>query len=183
MRNFNRAFVTLIEHEGYYANVEGDRGGETYMGIARNIHHTWRGWEVIDTYKKNACKRELPNNYRIDSVKLDKLVKDFYYRTFWLRHSLDKISDYNLQYIIFDWCVNSGVYGAKHVQKLVGATPDGIIGTVTVGLINGFEPLRLFEIIKKRRITYYNQIAKIGQNAKFLSNWLSRINSINYINT
>ncbi|MBX9449807.1 MAG: hypothetical protein KL787_08850, partial [Taibaiella sp.] len=26
------------------ANVAGDRGGETYKGIARNIHPKWQGW-------------------------------------------------------------------------------------------------------------------------------------------
>lgn len=41
MKTFNELFEGVIKHEGYYANVIGDRGGETYMGVARNLHPNW----------------------------------------------------------------------------------------------------------------------------------------------
>lgn len=40
MADFNPAFEAMIKDEGGYVlhNVEGDRGGMTYAGIARNMN-------------------------------------------------------------------------------------------------------------------------------------------------
>jgi lysozyme family protein len=176
---YSQIFAKVIEHEGYYANVEGDRGGETYMGIARNIHPTWEGWKLIDEYKR--IHGELSRNQKIEGTTIQSLVEKFYFEKYWTANGIHLIENYNLQYIIFDWCVNSGIYGAKNVQRIVGATPDGIIGKKTASLINTFAPEHLFKIIKHARINYYRAIAKKGQNYKFLDGWLNRINSINYI--
>ncbi len=40
-KTFDELFDGVIKHEGYYANVTGDNGGETYMGVARNLHPKW----------------------------------------------------------------------------------------------------------------------------------------------
>ena len=53
-KTFDELFEGVIKHEGYYANVSGDRGGETYMGVARNLHPNWEGWPVIDLYKSEV---------------------------------------------------------------------------------------------------------------------------------
>lgn len=37
--------------EGGYANVLGDKGGETYMGISRVYWPSWPGWPVIDDWR------------------------------------------------------------------------------------------------------------------------------------
>lgn len=178
MKTFNDAFKTVIEHEGYYANVIGDRGGETYMGIARVIHPTWDGWAIIDGYKNNYG--EIKRNQKLDIIVLDSMVEKFYFQKYWVGNGIHLIENYNLQYIIFDWCVNSGRFGAKKVQRIVGAKPDGIIGKFTALLINHFNPLELFNTIKSARINYYHVISEKGQNIKFLKGWLKRINSINY---
>lgn len=178
MKNFDKAFKTVIEHEGYYANIEGDKGGETYMGIARNIHPTWRGWKYIDQHKE--LYGIIARNQKIEGITIETLVVKFYFEKYWTKNGIHLIDNYNLQYIIFDWCVNSGIYGAKHVQRIVGTKADGIIGKITTTLINDFDPEHLFKIIKHARINYYKAIAKKGQNAKFLNGWLKRINSINY---
>lgn len=180
MKQFDYIFAKVIEHEGYYANVEGDRGGETYMGIARNIHSDWEGWRVIDQYKE--VYGELKRNERIPGITIQTLVEKFYYEDYWLNNGINLINDFNLKYIIFDWCVNSGTYGAKHVQKLVGVKADGLIGSITAKAINDKTPLHLFKIIKHARINYYHAISKNGQNEQFLNGWLKRINSINYTN-
>lgn len=178
MTNFDKIFKKVIEHEGYYANVVGDRGGETYMGIARVIHPTWEGWEFIDQYKKRCG--DLSRNEQIPSAKLDSMVEKFYFERYWTKNGIHLIENYNLQYIIFDWCVNSGVYGAKQVQRIVKVKPDGIIGKMTAIAINSTMPTELFETIKLSRINFYIAISKKGMNSKFLKGWLKRINSINY---
>lgn len=178
MSDFERLFKNIIKHEGYYANVPGDKGGETYMGIARNIHPDWKGWKYIDDYKKNVGR--LKRNQKIESISLDTLVEIFYYEKYYLANGINLINNFNLKYIIFDWCVNSGVYGAKNVQRIVGVEQHGIIGKKTAKAINESNAMALFFDIKNARVEYYHAISKKGQNYKFLDGWLARINSIKW---
>jgi len=178
MKNFEKAFVTVIKHEGYYANVEGDKGGETYMGIARNIHPTWDGWPLVDQYKK--VNGVIKRNQKIEGILIQSMVEKFYFEKYWTKNGIHLIENYSLQYIIFDWCVNSGRHGAKDIQRIVGTIADGIIGKNTAKLINEANSEELFGNIKAARINFYHKISKKGMNYKFLKGWLKRIDSINY---
>ena len=81
MKTFDELFEGVIKHEGYYANVKGDKGGETYMGVARKLHPKWEGWKYIDSYKEMHGKIEW--NFKLDIPELTQLVKDFYRKTFY----------------------------------------------------------------------------------------------------
>nr|WP_319401851.1 glycosyl hydrolase 108 family protein [uncultured Carboxylicivirga sp.] len=181
-KTFDELFEGVIKHEGFYANVEGDRGGEMYMGVARNLHPTWRGWKIIDAYKAEHGK--IRHNQNLNIVELYELVKVFYRHTFYHTNRIESISHGALQEIIFDWCVNSGRYGSKRVQRVLnqfysaGLITDGIIGYKTLSAINSCEPEELFDEIKNARIRYYHQIAKKGKNYLFLEGWLKRIGEI-----
>jgi len=182
MKTFDELFDGVIKHEGYYANVTGDKGGETYMGVARNLHPNWEGWQMIDAYKEahGAIKR----NAKIDIPGLTKWVKDFYKKEFYDKYKIGYIVSGSLQEIIFDWCVNSGYWGSCGTQKVLNRffdcdlKLDGIIGKNTIKEINSSNPELLFNAIKSARIHYYHTIAKRGQNHKFLKGWLRRINTI-----
>lgn len=182
MKTFDELFEGVIKHEGYYANVTGDRGGETYMGIARNLHPNWEGWAVIDVYKSEVGK--IKHNAKIDIDGLTFLVKEFYRHTLYHKYQIESIKNGALQEIIFDWCVNSGRWGSRGVQRVLNQffdadlKLDGIIGKNTLNAINASEPETLFDAIKAARINYYHIIAKKGQNHKFLKGWLRRIEKI-----
>lgn len=78
MANFALFIPKLFHHEGGYALVKGDKGGETYRGIARKFHPTWSGWKFIDAKKaKGAIK------YKTIFLELEEPVKSFYKRNFW----------------------------------------------------------------------------------------------------
>jgi len=184
MKTFDELYDRVIKHEGYYANIKGDRGGETYMGVARNLHPNWEGWQIIDDYKSTY---EVPKrNTKIDIPELTAMVKEFYKSTFYDRYNIGYIVSGSLQEIIFDWCVNSGYWGSCGVQKVLNRffdcdlKLDGIFGKNTVKAINSCHPETLFNAIKSARINYYNTIAQRGQNHKFLTGWLKRINAITY---
>ncbi len=187
MKTFDELFDGVIKHEGYYANVTGDRGGETYMGVARNLHPKWQGWAIIDDYKEmhGAIKR----NTKIDNPELTQFVKDFYKHTFYDHYRIGSINNGSLQEIIFDWCVNSGHWGSSGVQRVLNQflnadlKMDGIIGKHTLSVMNACEPRTLFNAIKKARIRYYYTISKKGQNHKFLKGWLRRIDSIQFLSS
>jgi lysozyme family protein len=183
-KTFDELFDGVIKHEGYYANVEGDKGGETYMGVARNLNPNWKGWAIIDAYKQEHGK--IKWNMKIEDDKLAQLVKDFYKKTFYDGFRIDAILHGSLQEIIFDWCVNSGRWGSRGVQRVLNQSfdhdlkMDGIIGWNTLTAINICEPKELFWEIKKARIRYYHSIAKKGRNHLFLEGWLKRIGSIEF---
>jgi len=183
-KTFDELFDGVIKHEGYYANVEGDRGGETYMGVARNLHPDWKGWEYIDAYKETYGS--IKRNFKIDVPELTQLVKGFYKAEFYHRYNIDKIKHGSLQEIIFDWCVNSGHWGARGVQRTLNQffecelKMDGIIGKQTIEAIEKCSSQTLFDAIKMARINYYHTIAKRGQNFRFLKGWLRRIEVIVY---
>ncbi len=183
-KTFNELFDGVIKHEGYYANVSGDKGGETYMGIARNLHPDWEGWEFIDSYKLTFGV--LKRNTKIDIPELTTLVKMFYKQSFYKKYRIDSINSGSLQEIIFDWCVNSGYWGSCGVQKVLNRffdcdlKMDGIIGNQTIAAINSCAPEQLFNAIKSARIHYYHIIAKKGQNQIFLKGWLRRINAFHF---
>lgn len=180
-KTFDELFEGVIRHEGYYANVTGDKGGETYMGIARNLHPDWEGWAVIDVYKSEVGR--IKHNAKIEIPGLTFLVKEFYRHTFYHKYRIESINHEALQEIIFDWCVNSGYWGSCGVQKVLNRffdsdlKLDGIIGNQTVAAINACNPEQLFNAIKAARIHYYEVIARKGENAKFLEGWLRRIES------
>jgi lysozyme family protein len=184
MKTFDELFDGVIKHEGYYANVTGDRGGETYMGVARNLHPNWKGWKIIDAYKEKVVR--IKHNTKINNDELSQLVKEFYRKTFYKVYRIENIKNSSLQEIIFDWCVNSGHWGSQGVQRVLNQhfdhdlKLDGIIGNITIAAINHCLPQTLFDVIKIARIRYYHAIAKNGQNYKFLKGWLKRIDSIEF---
>jgi lysozyme family protein len=180
---FNDALQTVLKHEGYYANVVGDRGGETYQGIARKFHPDWTGWEIIDQEKKNRGGR-LQWNHKVQHPLLDGFVARFYKTKFWDRIMLDQVNDENMQHIIFDAYVNMGANAIVVLQRVLNSlgkniAVDGGMGPITVRTVNSVNPETLFSTYKKARVDYYRAIAT-GSNAKFLKGWLRRINSFNY---
>lgn len=165
----------ILPNEGYFANLTGDPGGETYSGIARTINPNWAGWSAVDSYVNNkGGLSQMKNNEQIPLA--DSYVSDFY-NNLWNTTKMDEIYDQNLANIIFDFIVNSGEsIAGKHIQKLVGATPDGIIGDQTITAINNQNPTTLFNAIKADRASFYTQLAsKSAAYANFLSGWMNRL--------
>lgn len=81
---FEKAFPEMIGHEGGYANVSGDTGGETYKGISRNNFPNWEGWPMIDAVKKKGITKAADiNNAFTKDAEMAEMVKRFYFINFW----------------------------------------------------------------------------------------------------
>lgn len=105
MANFNLAFERTKKFEGGYVNDKSDRGGETYVGIARNFHPNWRGWVIIDQQKS---KPNFPANLK-ECKELEPLISSFYKSIFWDAVWGDKIIKQNVADDLYDTAVNMGV--------------------------------------------------------------------------
>lgn len=117
MANFDLAYLTTMSHEGLYSNDPRDRGGETWKGIARNVHPNWPGWVLIDSVKKQANR----NNLAAELNNVDELeacVQLFYETHFWKVNKLDEITDQEIANEVFDTGVNQGTRtAAMYLQE------------------------------------------------------------------
>lgn len=83
--------------------------------------------------------------------------------------------------LVVDMAFLSGVKPTvKKVQQIVGADVDGIVGKQTITYINCYDPETLFNDLKEMRAKWLEQIAKKGNNKKFLKGWMNRLNSIQF---
>ncbi len=165
MANFELAFRQCLENEGGYvlSNTEADQGGETYAGIARNMHSEWPGWSLIDDGDRN-------------SAKLHGLVKTFYKENFWDKVQGDDIQDQSIAITIFDFSVNAGIKTASILaQRAVGADADGSIGPKSLEKLNRVSGTAFLPMYAVLKIKHYCEIC--NHNAiqkKFLLGWINR---------
>jgi len=118
--NFDLAFERLIGHEGGYVWHEKDPGGETKFGIS---------------------KRSYPGE-DISGLTLN-MAKQIYMRDYWGPSGCDAVPD-AIKFDLFDMAVNSGVQAAvKCLQRAVGVTPDGVLGSVTLQAVQSMPAARL----------------------------------------
>lgn len=161
MADFNPAFEAMIKNEGGYVlhDVQGDRGGMTYAGIARNMQPGWPGWGLIDR------KEPVPAQ----------LVRDFYRQQFWTPIRGDDISSQVIAQTIFDFHVNAGGVAIKLAQLVVGSTPDGAMGNKTVAALNATEPGKFVMAYALAKIARYRDIVRKDKTQiKFLLGWINR---------
>lgn len=178
---FSQELPKILALEGGYANVPGDRGGETYKGISRVNFPNWPGWTIVDQNKP------LKYNQVIKDPILDNQVNGFYKKYFWDSLNIDKLPA-PVQGILFDFAINSGnVTAAKAFQKVLRDTTgaklviDGVIGKGTINAANKANQKNLFDNLKNYRLNFYNRI--IDQNpsqAKFYDGWINRLNSFEF---
>lgn len=165
MADFVPAFERMIQNEGGFklVNIQADRGGQTYAGIARNYHPKWPGWGYIDS-------GDLLN------PALSDLVEDFYRTQFWDKLAGDRITSQIVAESIFDFGVNAGpATAAKLAQIVAGTLPDGSIGPVTLEKLNAMEPAQFALKYALAKIARYAEICnKDRTQSKFLLGWINR---------
>lgn len=169
-----------MKHEGNYANVAGDRGGETYKGIARNIHRTWKGWALIDAWKRQHG--EPRRNQYLPIAGLDELVQAFYKQYYWDKIYGDKFKSAELAMLIFDTYVHSGGTGVKLLQQAanqLGASlkVDGAFGPITFSTINNMSAGKVHDKLKQVRREFLQRLSQRPGQSQFERGWLARIDS------
>lgn len=173
----NKMIALVLKHEGYYANITGDNGGETYMGISRKSFPRWGGWQVIDKNKP------LKYNQHIKDNDLDTMVKRLYFNSFYTPLHIDEIENKELSAHLLDHSVNAGLKnGIKLLQKSINNTinaklkVDGILGEQTMAALAESNQEEVAENFIAGRNQYYkNIVEKKPTQKKFLNGWLKRV--------
>ena len=161
MADLQPAFERMICDEGGYVlhTVKSDRGGMTYAGIARNMHPKWGGWSTIDQGGTPPAQ----------------LVRDFYKVNFWDDIRGDQINNQAIASDIFNFYVNTGRPAKVLAQLVVGATPDGTFGPLTLQALNEADPDKFVLSYAIAKITRYRDIVmKDRTQQKFLLGWINR---------
>ncbi len=150
---YNKAIQIVLHHEGGYVNNPRDKGGETNFGIS---------------------KRAYPY---LDIARLSKdVAAEIYEKDYWDKCRCDNIP-LGLDLCVVDFAVNAGVSRASKVlQEIVGAEPDGIIGSKTLRAIaERTDVLSMITHYHRLRQTYYESLDSFQD---FGSGWTRRNNEI-----
>ena len=150
-------------------NDPDDLGGETNKGV------------TLKTYKL-YCRRKgypQPNIERLKGL-TDEQFTDILKTMYWDVCKADGIVSQSVANAIVDWAWHSGTATAvKEIQNVLGVKADGIIGDITLAVINSLSPLPLFGQIRQARMAYINRICKARPtNEKFRKGWVNRINDM-----
>jgi lysozyme family protein len=147
--NFEQAFSELMKHEGGYTAGVNDPGGETKYGIS---------------------KRAYPQ-LNIGALTLDQAAA-IYRRDYWGPAGCESVPP-SLRMDLFDMAVNSGVRAAaKCLQRAVGETEDGVIGSRTLQAIQSMPAPRLLARFAGERLDF---MTGLPAWANFGKGWARRI--------
>lgn len=163
MADFIQSYERTMGNEGGYklTDIPGDSGGQTYAGIARRFHPNWPGWAYID-------RKEIPPTA---------MVRTFYRDSFWVPIGGDQIADQHIAHTIYDFGVNADPRVAvKLAQVVIGVTPDGSAGPVTLAALNRADPTTFHMAYALAKIKRYMDIVNRNRTqSKFLAGWINRV--------
>lgn len=180
---FENAMEIVFQNEGGYANVEGDKGGATNLGITIGT--------LKAAHKKGLVSHSDPKKLtRAEAVKI-------YREMFWKLSKADKLPD-KLAAVYFDAVVNHGYrVPAKILQQTLNQVAganlvvDGKIGPKTLEALNKYlvdDEMRdryisnLCKVFLDLRQEVYNDIvARNPSQKKFIKGWTNRVNRLRKI--
>ena len=154
--NFKPCLEFVLKHEGGWADHPRDPGGATMKGVTLKVYREYLG--------RNASKEELRN---IPEQHLVEIYKSLY----WDKANCDGFLA-GVDLVVFDMAVNSGVSrSARILQRCVGAVPDGIIGPITMDLVNGIPAKDIIIKFSDGRENFYKSLSTFDT---FGRGWLRR---------
>ena len=155
----------VLSFEGNFSNVLGDKGGATMRGITLS---TFRS-----VYGQGKSVQDLKN---ITDAQWTYIFEKLY----WNKWKADEINSQSIANLLVDWYWNSGSYGIKIPQSVLGVKVDGVVGAKTIAAINNYPSEKeLFVRLWKERQSFFKRIG-VGAQKKFLNGWLRRLDGIQY---
>jgi len=157
--NYDKCLETILHHEGGYVNHPKDPGGETNLGVTKRVYEEFGG------------KKDMKDLTVED-------VAPIYKKGYWDKLKGDDLPG-GLDLCIFDFGVNAGPgRAAKYLQTMIGTTPDGGIGPMTLQALANYveEQGGVDEAIKdyqKERQKYYESLSTFSTFGK---GWTRRVN-------
>ena len=159
-RNWDKAFDSVIVHEGGYVDNPADPGGATNLGCTKAVWEQYVGHSVTKDDIKALTKDD---------------VKPLYKRRYWDAIHGDALPS-GLDYCIFDCAINSGVGRAsKFIQQIVGVPADGAIGNNTIAAISQINPVTLINEFSDKRQAF---LEGLDTFSTFGKGWTRRVQEV-----
>jgi len=155
--NYKKCLETILHHEGGYVNHPKDPGGETNLGVTKRV------------YEEHGGTKDMKDLTVED-------VAPIYKKGYW-----DKLKGGDLpsglDLCVFDFGVNAGPgRAAKYLQSLIGTTPDGGIGPMTLKAVSEYVTEHglktTIEQYQSERQKYYEGLSTF---ATFGKGWTRRV--------
>jgi lysozyme family protein len=158
----------ILKWEGGFSNDPDDLGGATNKGI------TLATFTMYRKIKGGA----IPSVVALQNISNEEWT-DVLKTLFWDKWMADNIKSQSVANLLVDWVWNSGSYGIKIPQSVIGVDIDGIVGQNTLNAVNAADPATLFQKLKIARLQYINRICVAHPaNLKFKQGWINRINAL-----
>lgn len=190
MAKVEKLLPIILKWEGGFVNDPVDKGGATNKGV------------TLATYKRyrQIHKQPIPtvdDLKKITDEEVMAILKEFY----WDKMKADDINNQSIANLCVNTIWGSGAGYIKTIQQVLGVTPDGIVGKITLRAINeNPHPDWLFQRLWDRRKKFFEDIVarsvkayekKLGRKAtekellkytqkRFLKGWLNRLNDFKY---
>lgn len=160
-------FVELIKQfEGGFVDDPDDPGGATNMGITLSTYMAHKGLE-----SKEVALAQLKNLTEEEAVEI-------YRSGYWNQVSGGKLAS-GIDIFVADWAIHSGPQRAIiELQSLIGVTPDGILGPISMEALKEEDPARLLQDLHNERFNFYHDITYGKSTRKFLKGWLNRLHKL-----
>lgn len=181
--------ITVLGNEGGLNPGNGE--AFTYRGIDESQNPHWSGFKLVHAvYDANKhLGLQAVNHILAINDDLQKDVQAFYFANYWNTHSIGKFIDQKVSNNIFDCSVNPCIDTASLVlQKACNNVIsennlmfhplhlDGVIGPLTVTVINELNGELLFDAINAiRSANYKERVRRTPQDAEWLNVWLKRL--------
>lgn len=172
MANIDKLAPFILRWEGGFVNDPVDKGGATNMGV------TIGTWRSVGYDKDGDGDIDVDDLHLLDKEDVIERVLRPYY---WNRWRADEILNQSVANILVDWVWASGTHGIKRPQRILGVTPDGIVGPKTIAAVNSMDPMELHFRIKNDRIKFIDEICQRDPSQeRFRKGWMNRINALVY---
>lgn len=163
---FRHALQFVVHFEGGEVNNPNDPGGHTNYGVTQR---------TLNIAREKFPKAGLPESV---SDLTDEHVSFMFWHLYWLPVKCDQLSD-GLALVVFDGAINQGISAmGKHLQRAVGAIPDGIVGSKTIAHVIAFEQRhgceRLIQAVAAERALGYARTGE-GLLSHFGRGWYRRL--------
>jgi lysozyme family protein len=174
MADINKLIPLILKWEGGFCNEKYDKGGATNKGI------TLTNWKIYGYDKDGDGDIDVDDLKIITNEDFMKFFKTHYWEYYW---KADNIKNQSIANILVDWCYNSGGWGVKIPQQLLGVVADGKVGPKTLDAVNNSNQQDFFNKIWNARKEFYNGlVAKNPTQKVFLKGWLNRLNDYKFYN-
>lgn len=173
MADSKKLIPFILKWEGGFANVKGDKGGATNMGV------------TIATWRTYGYDKDSDGDIDVQDLRLiskEDVQNRVFKPQYWDKFKADNIKSQSVANMCVDWGWCSGVSTViRYVQRILGVKADGICGSKTLSAINAADPRTLFYSIKSARLKFLESIvARNSSQKKFLTGWRNRVNDLHY---